>query len=135
MMAGSSQKALILALPNELLANIAASLDKPSLTNLHATCRDIFTSLDEIYLERFFATRKHVYTLRGLQTLLDITSNTRLVGRVRKIVLVAYELRLFERPGYKNRFLWLEEDHDPGKCGLTNNFMKACENITLTWSN
>ncbi|KAK4565943.1 hypothetical protein LTR86_003792 [Recurvomyces mirabilis] len=103
-MATTSRKGYVLALPNELLVIIATPLDKTDLIAVHATCHSLFTSLDEIYLDRCFATRRHVYTLHGLQALLDMTQVTRLVRRIRRVELVAYDLATSMRPGYCNPY-------------------------------
>ncbi|KAK5747113.1 hypothetical protein LTR17_000245 [Elasticomyces elasticus] len=75
-------------MPPELKIIIAECCDRPSLLNLRLVSTDFYDAADLTFLDRHIRKRTHAYTIYGLQALVDLTSNKRLVKHIKEIELV-----------------------------------------------
>jgi hypothetical protein len=86
------------SLPIELLNNVTRHLDAfADFAALRQTCKEISYALEELFLSKYFKLRNHALTLRGLQTLVAITTVPRLAIEIKEIHLAALG-RLTPRP-------------------------------------
>lgn len=84
----------LLGLPVELQIEVAKYLNDDSLRAVHRVCRELAASSLDVFAERFFATRRHLYTTQSLKALRDISKIPRFARHVQCIELVAVEIEI-----------------------------------------
>ncbi|KAK3631330.1 hypothetical protein LTR56_016966 [Elasticomyces elasticus] len=76
------------ALPQELLDHIGGDCDKLSLLSLRLVNKELAAALRSTFIERYIRKRVHLYSLYGLQKLVDLTADGDLAKHIKEIVLV-----------------------------------------------
>lgn len=75
-------------LPEELLDEISRYVEPTDLLALRQVSRAISSATDKRFLDTFFTSRVHLYTLHGVQALADIAKEPRLIRRIQRVTLI-----------------------------------------------
>lgn len=110
----------LLGLPAELQALIAQQLDDEGLRTIRHTCRELAANTADVFGQRFFVVRVHLYTMHSLAVLLKISETPRLAHHIGLIVLVvvnvvqpkkpSHLLTMKERSDINNNKYWYEKE-------------------------
>ncbi|KAK4953671.1 hypothetical protein LTR10_008274 [Elasticomyces elasticus] len=108
----------LLTMPTEMLAAIAEQSDPQDLLAWRLTCRCISDAVHDNFIKTFFAKRRHLYSIFGLQSLLRITAIPHLVQHLQEIEITVVQAPSdyrqtayrFQLPGKKEATsTWFEE--------------------------
>ncbi|KAK5687947.1 hypothetical protein LTR17_026624 [Elasticomyces elasticus] len=108
----------LLTMPTEMLAAIAEQSNPQDLLALRCTCRCISDAVHDTFTKTFFAKRRHLYSIFGLQSLLRITATPHLVQHIQEIEITVVQPPMdhtrtkyrFRLPGKKEATsTWFEE--------------------------
>ncbi|KAK4953773.1 hypothetical protein LTR10_008377 [Elasticomyces elasticus] len=117
------------ALPQELLDHIGGDCDKASLLSLRLVNKELAAALKSTFIERYISKRTHLYSIYGLQKLVDLTAERDLAKHIKEIVLVVHDLHSdlnpdgsgnegYEYQLYRAETAWLENGGSRAKWQL-----------------
>ncbi|KAK5683092.1 hypothetical protein LTS10_004623 [Elasticomyces elasticus] len=88
------------AFPQELIDHIGGECDKASVLSLRLANKKLAAALRSTFVERYISKRIHLYSIYGLQKLLDLTADKDLAKHINEIVLVVQSRHLDYNPDH-----------------------------------
>ncbi|KAK5711812.1 hypothetical protein LTR17_018255 [Elasticomyces elasticus] len=140
------------ALPQELIDHIGGECDKASLLSLRLVNKKLAAALRTTFIERYISKRTHLYSIYGMQKLIDLTADRDLAKHIKEIVFVVQDLYLDYNPdhtlteGYEYQLCTAETEwFDRTGCGGSRaksllqdmlwNLEQAASSVTLAFCN
>ncbi|KAK5694719.1 hypothetical protein LTR97_009309 [Elasticomyces elasticus] len=139
------------ALPQEMVDHIGCQCDKASLLSLRLANKKLAAALRSTFIERYIQKRTHLYSIYGLQKLVDLTAERDLAKHINEIVLVVQSRHLDYNPdhtlteGYEYQLCqsetaWLDIEEYGGSRGkhlirsVLRNLQDAASSVTFAFS-
>ncbi|KAK4895729.1 hypothetical protein LTR27_006210 [Elasticomyces elasticus] len=116
------------ALPQELIDHIGGECEKGSLLSLRLVNKKLAAALRSRFIERYISKRTHLYSIYGLQKLVDLTTDDDLAKHIKEIVLVVEESRLVDRVRGA-----LTESYQTKLCRAETEYLERWEGSRTKW--
>ncbi|KAF7188573.1 hypothetical protein HII31_10235 [Pseudocercospora fuligena] len=88
--------ATLTSVPTELLQDIASRIPRHDLLHLRKVNREVAAKVDDVFVERFFTSRRHLVTKYSLEKLAEMTAVPRLNRKMKKLELVVTGISEYE---------------------------------------